>query len=47
MGGKILKWRLDFEKMVHNNFVVLNEISHWLKLMYRVIKKDCLSWQYN
>jgi hypothetical protein len=33
MGGKILKWKLDVEKMVHNNFVVLNEISHRLKLV--------------
>jgi hypothetical protein len=37
-GGKILKRKLDFEKMVHNNFVVRNEVCHRLKLMYLFLR---------
>jgi hypothetical protein len=38
--GKILKRKLDLEKMVHNNFVVLDKISQWLKLMYVLISNE-------
>jgi hypothetical protein len=27
-----------FEKMIHKNFVVLNENCHWLKLMYLFLR---------
>jgi hypothetical protein len=39
MAGKILTRKLEFEKMIHNNFVVLNEICHRLKLMYILISE--------
>jgi hypothetical protein len=29
---------MGWEKMVHNNFVVLDEIVHWLKLMYLFLR---------
>jgi hypothetical protein len=36
MGAKILK--LYFEKMMHNNFVVLDELCHRLKLMHLFLR---------
>jgi hypothetical protein len=31
--------KLYFEKMVHNNFVVLDEICYWLKLIHILISE--------
>jgi hypothetical protein len=37
-GGGDTERKLYFKKMIHKNFVVLDEKCHWLKLMYLFLR---------